>query len=103
MNKASLKAHVDSHLIGITQGEVPPQWMRDKGWAVCPHCTKTAAANRMGGVHESCAARARVSLNSTRDEWSQLQDGHDEGGWASRLRRLPAFREIFEAMVYTRE
>jgi len=57
----------------------------------------------MGGVHDSCAARARIGLNTVGDEWSHLQDGHEEGGWAARLRKLPGFRDVFEAMVYTRE
>jgi hypothetical protein len=65
--------------------------MRGKGWVVCPHCSKTAAACRRGGVHESCAANARAELNSTRDQWAHLEDGWEQGGWASRLRKLLSF------------
>jgi hypothetical protein len=34
LGKAALKNHIDSHLLGITQGQVPAQWMNDKGWCV---------------------------------------------------------------------
>ena len=97
-------SHIDGHLLGIIQGQVPPEWMAARGWVVCPHCDKSASASRMGGVHDSCAARARATQNRNEpNEWGNLDDGWEAGGWASRLRKLPVFADIFKALVYTRE
>ena len=81
LGKAALKAHIDAHLLGILEGQVPTDWMVNKGWVVCPHCGKSASANRMGGVHDSCAARARATQSrNERDEWGHLDDGWEAGG-----------------------
>eukprot|EP00973_Karenia_brevis_P024371 3361487-Karenia_brevis.AAC.1 len=77
--------------------------MRGKGWAVCSVCNKSAAANRRGGIHESCAAAARAIAGGQVDEWAHLADGWEEGGWAARLRDLPSMHEIFTALVSSRE
>ena len=104
MGKVGLKNHIDNHLLGITQGQVPAQWMTDRGWCVCQHCSRSAAANRTGGNHEGCVARARAMQGSGEvDEWGHLEDGWEAGGWAARLRKLPSFNDIFIALVYTRE
>ena len=99
----ALKAHVDGHLLGIMEGQVPLDWMGARGWVVCPHCCKSASGGRRGGIHDSSAAHARSMLNSIRDEWGHLEDGWENGGWARRLRRLPCMADIFKALVYTRE
>jgi hypothetical protein len=99
----ALKAHVDGHLLGIMQGQVPVEWMSSRGWTVCPHCNKSSAASRRGGVHDSCAAEARLNLNGSRGECSHLDDGWEAGGWAARLRKLPSIADVFKALVYTRE
>ena len=101
--KEALKAHIDSHLLGITLGQVPLDWMRNRGWVICPHCNKSASGGRRGGVHDSCAAEARTLLNNAQDGWAHLEDGWEQGGWAAKLRRLPHMGDIFKALVYTRE
>ncbi len=101
--KEALKAHVDGHLLGIVEGQVPVDWMEARGWVVCPHCNKSASGSRRGGVHESCAAEARATQCAGRDEWAHLDDGWEQGGWAAKLRVLPHMRDIFCALVYTRE
>ena len=36
--KEALKAHIASHLLGITLGQVPVDWMSNREWVICPHC-----------------------------------------------------------------
>lgn len=104
MGKAALKNHIDTHLLGITQGQVPAQWLTEKGWSVCQHCSRTAATNRNGGNHEGCVARARAMQgNGEVDEWGHFEDGWEAGGWAARLRKLPNFSDIFVSLACTRE
>ena len=103
LGEAALKSHIDAHLLNLMEGQVPPSWMQARGWVACPHCGKSASSRRRGGVHETCAARARASLFGSRDEWGHLEDGWEDGGWAYKLRNLPHVQEVFEAMVYTKE
>ncbi len=80
MGAEALKTHVDDHLLGIIEGQVPAEWMRARGWVICPHCSKSASSSRRGGVHETCAAEARAMQFGGRDEWAHLDDAWEQGG-----------------------
>jgi len=53
--KQGLKTHIDAHLSGSLLGNPTDDFLRLNGWVNCPICNLTAAANRRGGVHDSCA------------------------------------------------
>eukprot|EP00973_Karenia_brevis_P081669 11321672-Karenia_brevis.AAC.1 len=44
-----------------------------------------------------------MEVETQRDEWTHLEDGWEEGGWAARLRELPSMHDIFTSQVATRE
>ena len=98
-----LKAHVDAHLIHALDGEVPEEWMRQRGWTVCGECGRSAAASRRGGIHESCAHEARARVQVRDNEFGHIDDGWEEGGWAAKLRSLPTIHDLFTIQGSTRE
>ena len=75
-----LKAHIDAHLLHTLDGEVPEDWMQQRGWAVCMECGRSAAASRRGGIHESCAREARARGQVREDGFGHIDDGWEEGG-----------------------
>ena len=99
----ALKTHIDSHLLGVCDGEVPDAFMRERGWVACSVCGKSASRSRRGGVHERCAQELRASALGGRDEWAHLSDDWEQGGWAQQLRNLPTMADIFTASSFTRE
>ena len=92
----ALNAHIDSHLLGVLDGEVSELFMRERGWVVCRVCGKSAFKSRRG-------AELRTSTSGARDERSHLDDGWEEGGWAEQLRNLPAITDVFLAACFTKE
>ena len=54
----TLEPHLNAHLAGTLQGQVPDEWLRGHGKAKCRVCGLCVAASR--GVHPTCRAEERA-------------------------------------------
>ena len=77
---ASMQAHVDAHLAGTLQGEVPAEWLHANNRTRCVVCGLSVAANR--GVHPTCRPAYRAAAGN------QPADDTMEG------EALPSFADI---------
>ena len=59
---ASMQAHVDAHLAGTLQGEVPAEWLHANNRTRCLVCGLSVAANR--GVHPTCRPAYRAAAGN---------------------------------------
>ena len=61
-NKATLLSHIDSHLAGTLQGNVPDQWLRDNSRQRCPVCGLSVSTRY--GTHPTCQPSVRAALGA---------------------------------------
>ncbi|CAE7834746.1 unnamed protein product, partial [Symbiodinium necroappetens] len=78
-NEASMRAHIDAHLAGTLEGDVPAGWMQARGRIRCPVCGLSVSERH--GVHPTCRPEARAAAVQT--------DNMDVDGLA-----LPSFEAI---------
>ena len=57
-----MQAHVDAHLAGTLQGEVPAEWLHANNRTRCLVCGLSVAANR--GVHPTCRPAYRAAAGN---------------------------------------
>lgn len=60
LNPATMRAHVDAHLAGSLQGEVPAQWLQDHGRHICPVCGLSVSVRHT--MHPTCRPQARDAI-----------------------------------------
>ncbi|CAE7842871.1 unnamed protein product, partial [Symbiodinium microadriaticum] len=58
-NEASMRAHIDAHLAGTLEGDVPAGWMQARGRIRCPVCGLSVSERH--GVHPTCRPEARAA------------------------------------------
>ena len=87
----SMRAHIDSHLAGTLQGEVPAEWLRAQRRQRCTVCSLSVSTRH--GIHPTCrpAARAAVAANAPRtDSVEDLPSFADiQAGGVRTLRHVP--------------
>lgn len=59
-NKSTLRSHVDAHLAGTLQGQVPPQWFKGHNRQRCVVCGLSVSVRY--GTHPTCQPAARAAL-----------------------------------------
>ena len=59
---AGMRAHIDAHLTGSLQGEVPASWMQSKRRQRCPVCGCSVSTQH--GVHPTCRPAARQAAGT---------------------------------------
>ena len=58
-NESSMRAHIDAHLAGSLDGDVPTAWMQARGRIRCPVCGLSVSERY--GVHPTCRPEARAA------------------------------------------
>ena len=54
-----MRAHIDAHLAGSLDGDVPAAWMQARGRIRCPVCGLSVSERY--GVHPTCRPEARAA------------------------------------------
>ena len=57
-----VKAHVDSHLAGTLQGEIPAAWLAQQGRVRCLICGLSVSERH--GIHPTCRPEARQAFGA---------------------------------------
>ena len=72
----AMRSHIDSHLAGTLQGDVPEEWMRNHGRVRCTVCGLSVSSRQ--GLHPTCApaGRAAAARKAPRPAGPHLPDFH---------------------------
>ena len=102
---ASMQAHVDAHLAGTLQGEVPAEWLHANNRTRCLVCGLSVAANR--GVRPTCRPAYRAAAgNQPADDTmggEALPSFADiQAGRTRTLRHIPAAAKSLWARTLSR-
>ncbi|CAE7257961.1 unnamed protein product [Symbiodinium microadriaticum] len=73
----AMRSHIDSHLAGTLQGDVPQDWMQTHNRVRCMVCGLSVSSRH--GVHPTCmpAARAAAARGTPRQAGPDLPDFHE--------------------------
>lgn len=77
-NHVSMRHHIDAHLAGTLQGDVPQDWLQAQGRTRCLVCGLSVSVRH--GVHPTCHPALRAATPQTAPQQPE--------------RRLPTFQEI---------
>ena len=89
-NHISMRHHIDAHLSGSLQGEVPPAWLHTQGRTRCLACGLSVSVRH--GVHPTChpALRAATAPPAANQPGPQLPSFRDiQQGSTPTLRHVP--------------
>ena len=86
-SEANMRSHIDAHLAGSLEGDVPQTWLQSRGRIRCPVCG--LSVSECHGIHPTCRPEARAAAIDP-------GDAMEADGLA-----LPSFEEIQSASTST--
>ena len=102
-NDSSMRSHVDSHLSGALEGDVPAAWLEARGRIRCVVCGLSVSDRR--GIHPTCRPQARAAAVADNAMDADLDAPSMEAIQAARtatLRHVPAAARHAWNQVLTR-
>ena len=100
---AALRAHVDSHLLGVLPGSPTAAWMTEHKWTKCGGCNRLLGANATSGWHRKCwADQQRARCGEAEEGNAETEELHAELN-AQDVDSLPSMEEISLAAIRTIE
>ena len=99
----ALRAHVDSHLLGVLPGSPSKEWLLQHRWVTCGGCNRLLGANATSGWHRKCwAQQQRTRIEEAEDGTGETSTMDAELN-AQDVDDLPTFEEISMAAIRTIE
>eukprot|EP00435_Cladocopium_sp_Y103_P050554 s2413_g15.t1 len=101
----TMQAHIDAHLAGSLQGEVPAAWLQARGRQRCQVCGLSVSTRH--GIHPTCRPQARASAGpdhaAPRDGSATLPSiAEIQAGRTPTLRHVPAAARSLWCKVLTK-